>query len=62
MFQIGFMGEPAHFLLLCFGDDFLVFGFVGKKVKVKIADRSVNFCEFISIYGFHLHFDRFKIL
>ncbi len=29
---------------------------------VKIADRTANFCEFISIYGFHLHFDHFKIL
>ncbi len=39
-----------------------MFGFAGKKVKVKIVKGSVNLCELISIYGFHLHFDYFKIL
>ena len=27
-----------------------------------VVCRTVNFCEFINIYGFHLHFDHFKIL
>lgn len=39
-----------------------MFGFIGKKVMIKIAGRTVNFCEFINIYGFHLHFNDFKIL
>ena len=46
--------------MLCFGDDLFVFGFVGKKVMVKIVGRTVDFCKFINIYGVHLHFDYFK--
>lgn len=62
VFQIGFMGKPLCFLLLCFCDDLLVFGLIGKKAVVKVAGRAMNLCKFISIYGFHLHFDHFKIL
>lgn len=34
----------------------------GNKTVVEIAGRAVDCCKFISIYGFHLHFDHFKIL
>lgn len=56
------MGKPLYFLLFRFGDDLLVFGLIGKKAVVKVAGRTMNLCKFISIYGFHLHFDHFKIL
>lgn len=62
MFQISFMGKPLYFLLFCLDDDLFVFGFVGKKAVVEVTGRAVDFCKFISIYGFHLHFDHFKIL
>ena len=55
-------GEAAVFLLLCFGNDLFVFGLIGKKAVVKVVGRAMNLCKFISIYGFHLHFDHFKIL
>ena len=56
------MRESLVFLLVCFVNDLLVPSFVGKKCFVEISDWTVDFCKFISIYGFYLHLDYFKIL
>lgn len=52
----------AHKGISCFSENLFVFGLIGKKVIVKVAGRTVDFCEFINIYRFHLYFNHFKIL
>ena len=62
MLQISLMGEALCFLLFCFIDDFPVPGFVGKKGRDEVSDRTMGFCKFVCVDRFHLYFNYLQVL